>query len=776
MNLEKKANNYSIIQPEIYDFEWFQKEEIRLGHENHVDITKYAEEGFDWTQLKEIRLGLMDGIEVSPYAKKQYISYQMQQIRKGIVAGVNTNFYCNPEYDWFQMEEIRLGLEAKIDVTIYANKSYEYFCMRQIRKGLLVGINLVPYREKGYSNRILREIRRAKANQINILPNVEEGYDYEQLEQIRIAKQNNQDLMPHVNKSTSGSQMKQIRLGLEHGLDVTNYKASAYNWAQMKEIRLGLEHKIDVKWYCNKLYTKNQMREIRLGLEAKLNVASYTRLMLSATDMRISREWILQNGDLEKPSEVDKTKETNETKKTDAANQYKANETLIIIQEDNMKVYLELAEEDEKTTLEELLKRLSVLGIKMGINKDLLKDIIDKKRYHEKLVIAEGKQSTNGIDGSYDYFFKTERPSVPKLLSDGSVDYKNIDFFEQVTAGQKLAVYQRATGGEFGYTVLGALITPQKGKDLLPLKGKGFTRLEDEITYVSNMDGRIEKDDSQILISPIYTHKGDITNAVGNLRFNGDIEINGSVGSGVYIEAAGDVVISGNVESATIKAGKQIMVKGGVNSSGEAYLEAGDLITGKFFENVKLVSENGVKANYLLNCEVSTMGRVTVSGKRGNIVGGVIHAVQGVDAYSIGNIAEIRTVLDIGANDVFNARYTLLEQEISKAQSEIEIFEQGLVKFEKSYKKEELAQLNIYIKTSQAILEKQEEVKVLKKNQTNMVKSISSSESLQLKVTGIVYPGCLIRMNQNNLLVREKAEMVIFRIEEGRVAAFAGHK
>lgn len=762
---EKRKNSVSSEKEQSkYNLEWFQEEEVRKGQEHQVDLIPYAKEGFDWTQLREIRLGLEKKLDVEPYAKKHYVSYQMRQIRKGLEAGINTKFYSDAEYDWFQMEEIRLGLEDKIDVTIYANKQYEYFCMRQIRKGLLIGINLIPYREKGYSNRVLREIRRAKKKNVDISRYVEEGYGYEQLEQIRTALENYNDLMPYVDKNTSGSQMREIRLGLEKNIDVASYKASEYNWAQMREIRLGLEKKIDVSWYANHYYSKAQMKEIRLGLEAGINVAPYAKLMLGAKDMRISREWILQNGELEQPGKI-----------AEAAEEVPLHckEHLITVDPEEMCAYLELAETEEDITMDGILQLLAECGVKMGIRKDFIQNAIDLKQYYKKVLVAEGKKAVDGEDGEYEFFFRTKMPKIPKLMNDGSVDYKNVDFFEQVKEGQKIAYYKRATGGEFGYTVTGVLQKPQKGKDLPLLRGKGFTKQEDEVTYTADYDGRIEIDEYNITISKIYVYNGDVTNSIGNIRFNGDIEINGSVGSGVNIEAAGDVVISGNVESAVIIAGKEIMVQGGVNAPGSAYLEAGTSISGKFFENVMLKAKDEIKANYLLNCQVQTMGKVIVSGKRGSIVGGVISAVEGITAYTLGNSAELRTVLDIGMNDVFARQYSYLEQEASKRQSEIQIFQEGIKKYEKSYKQEELLNLTIYTKMKQAIMEKQEELKKLKKQQADMFRNTSRSDVIQVRAMGKVHPGCIIRINKMNMVVREGAEMVLFRLEDNKVAAFS---
>lgn len=90
-------------------------------------------------------------------------------------------------------------------------------------------------------------------------------------------------------------------------------------------------------------------------------------------------------------------------------------------------------------------------------------------------------------DGFFTYFFKTELPKVPKIKTDGSVDYQNIDFFEIVKEGQKLAEYTPSTTGYYGYTVTGKMTAPKRGKNLPQLVGKNSYFLK----HIEKMDKRL---------------------------------------------------------------------------------------------------------------------------------------------------------------------------------------------------------------------------------------------------------------------------------------------
>lgn len=82
---------------------------------------------------------------------------------------------------------------------------------------------------------------------------------------------------------------------------------------------------------------------------------------------------------------------------------------------------------------------------------------------------------------------------IPKQLGDGTVDYRDVEWFEPVAKGQKLAFYHSAKQGENGTTIKGRVIPARRGREKGILTGKGFRRLEDGKTYFSDMQGVIKQ-------------------------------------------------------------------------------------------------------------------------------------------------------------------------------------------------------------------------------------------------------------------------------------------
>ena len=72
-------------------------------------IDKYF---FNESKKEEIRLGIENGIDVSIYANPEFDYRQMVQILKGLENNIDVTTYLNPTIEWEQMEKIRLELES----------------------------------------------------------------------------------------------------------------------------------------------------------------------------------------------------------------------------------------------------------------------------------------------------------------------------------------------------------------------------------------------------------------------------------------------------------------------------------------------------------------------------------------------------------------------------------------------------------------------------------------------------------------------------------------
>lgn len=304
-------------------------------------------------------------------------------------------------------------------------------------------------------------------------------------------------------------------------------------------------------------------------------------------------------------------------------------------------------------------------GVKAGIDKELLKSIIINKLFDRNHVIAQGQPPLNGENGQFNFLFKTEVDNHPKVMEDGSVDYRNIDIYEPVTEGEVFATYTPSTPGHYGYTVGGAILPCTPGKELSPLKGNGFEMSEDKLTYTSTLNGKIEYKNDTINITNVLELNSDVDITTGDINFNGDVIIHGNVHMGSVIRSKGSITVMGNVEGAMLVAENEIQLKSGMQGGGRGYLEAGGDIWGKFFEQSIIRCGGNLNVNSMMNCEVYCGKNITISGRHGIIVGGSTVAQGDINATVIGNMAEVSTSISAGVNENTLAEIRELEDDIN---------------------------------------------------------------------------------------------------------------
>lgn len=699
--------------------------------------------GFTQYQVEEIELGQKAGIQTAIYANKNFLPIQMRQIRLGLMERLPVEYYAKPMFDWFQMEEIREGLKSGVDVNIYASSEIPYDKMRQIRKGLESGINLSGYIK--FKAGVIRQLRKARLAGVDILKYVNEGYDAEQLNEIRCALENFVDIDLYLSKEYRGAAIAEIRKGLEVGVDVSAYAFVHYSWRQMREIRLGLENRVDVDKYSSSLYSWDQMQEVRLGLEQGLDVEGYRLLRYTAGEMHKKRIALLED--------------IRQEQKKLLESQIKSEDFRIELSENAMEAYITVLSEGKVISEDKLLEILEENGIRYGILDDVVQKIATGKFVKRAILIAQGQIPYKGPDGWYEYFFRTNVERKPRVLEDGSVDFQNIEWFETVKQGQKLAYYHPAQEGIDGYTVTGAVIKARKGFEQKILIGKGFVLEEDKKTYRATIDGMITLEDRNLNITR-HLMLEEVNLVTGNVNFDGSIHVLGDVCNGTVIKATEDVVIDGNVEAAIIESGGSVVLKKGMNSAGHGQIVAGKDVVSKFFESAKVVAKGNVEVDKCLNSQLYAGGKI-LSSKA--IAGGVAHAEQGFRVHHVGNQAGLPTVLKLKVNDKTLEENKRVKAGIQDAEHELKMLENAYEDFKAKFPPEVRNNMEMFIKVENAVYTKKKQLDQLKTLEEKLVEEIQKSNEARVIIKGQAHEGTVLEIsgirwyadNQYNITVRK---------------------
>lgn len=673
----------------------------------------------------------------------EYQKAQNQEIKLGIEQGLDVSLYSNPEFNWLQMEQIRLGLRDKIDASIYANPAYSYETMRQIRLALYSDINLVPYIDRGFTDGDLEEIRLAL---LNYLPLDQWLWD-----------------------GMCAPQIREIRIGLCEELDIASYFDHLYNWMQMREIRLGLEKKLDISIYSNRLFSHAQMREIRLGLESGLDVSSYSSLVYSATDMKEKRIALINRKKSSTDTGSDHKNEKNIGKKSifDSLNK---KEFVISIEENGNKAYAYIPWiPGNAVTKENIYHELERRGIVYGIKHDAIANLIDKRRMNEKVLIAEGIPASRGQDGWFEFLVRLDLPRIPAPLPDGSVDYVNIEAFEMVDEGEKIVIYHPAQKGSTGTNIYGESIHAENGTEKKPLRGVGFTIAPDGVTYISKMNGKFEFVAGRILITNMLVVREDITAVTGRLEVDGSVHVIGSIYSGGYIKATGDIIIEHNVETAQLIAGGNIMIKKGSCSKNDCFIEAGGEVSGSFFEAANINAGGDVKANYIMNSNINTKGRVIVSGNKAMLLGGKICAIKGVDTFNLGNRLHLKTYLDIGRNKLYENVQAQYAADREQLLDELDALEKVRDKIQTLCASGRDVPEDQQRKVYAAIEVKTQKLAELDAESAKLANMTEQTMKEPIRVRGRAYEGSTITINGISYILRAEVTRAVFKLRNKQI-------
>ncbi|KGP74663.1 flagellar assembly protein A [Pontibacillus yanchengensis] len=211
---------------------------------------------------------------------------------------------------------------------------------------------------------------------------------------------------------------------------------------------------------------------------------------------------------------------------------------------------------------EDILKALEKKGVIDGINIEVILEAIQATE-ERTFVIAECEPVTHGQDGYIEFSKNFSEQVTPKVLEDGSLDYREIRKIPSVSSGEVIGTIREPVPGKAGRTVFGETANPRQGKPVSVKLGQGLHLVNDK-KIISLQDGRPKIRhhkhyvDITLLEKLILTN--DINISTGNVRFGGDIDIHGSVEEAMEVEAKGNINVNGFISGATIVSGDAVTV------------------------------------------------------------------------------------------------------------------------------------------------------------------------------------------------------------------------
>lgn len=341
----------------------------------------------------------------------------------------------------------------------------------------------------------------------------------------------------------------------------------------------------------------------------------------------------------------------------------------VVVSEDEMSadLFLGLVESADSYSADEIIEYMKTSeNVVAGIDRDMIKHMIDNRIYGKMITVARGVPAVDGRDGYFDFKFDTSPSKTPKLREDGSVDYHNLNLVQSVCKGDLLAVYEPKKDGTDGVTVKGRVLPAARCKDLPALRGKGYIVADGGRKYIADVDGKVELSMGKLNVLQFHTITGDVDLSVGNIDFRGDLEIMGSIKEGFTVKATGNITVNKLVEAAHVEAGKDILVRGGILGGGKAKLSAGGNVYALFIENATVNANNSVQADSIVNCHINAFSDINIFGKTSTIVGGTLKANRTIKTRRIGSEAGTMTELTVGIEPDVMQTYSKMSKELEE--------------------------------------------------------------------------------------------------------------
>jgi hypothetical protein len=344
----------------------------------------------------------------------------------------------------------------------------------------------------------------------------------------------------------------------------------------------------------------------------------------------------------------------------------------ITIDNDEMTASAEIisAQGGKHLSAKAILTAAQEAGVKKGFSKEQLIQLAqlaakEVPNSHVDMKIATGKLPVNGKDASIKPLVESAQTRIlkPKKRDDGSVDMRDLGDIICVKIGDPLAKKVPLTQGVQGYTVTATPLAPKPGNDVELVVGEGTTlSSKNKNVLISEKVGLPKLINNGMEVDEVYKIK-DVTVATGNINFTGSVIIEGDVTEGMKVVASGDISVGGFVESATLAAGGDITIAGGIIGRKHdvektkitdilmsVNISAKGSIFAKYGQYAQITCGQDIRIeNQLLHSILNIDGKLWIGSEdkaNGKLIGGYTKAGKSVSAGMIGATAGSNTIVN----------------------------------------------------------------------------------------------------------------------------------
>ncbi len=412
----------------------------------------------------------------------------------------------------------------------------------------------------------------------------------------------------------------------------------------------------------------------------------------------------------------------------------------------------------KKMTREDILSDLKFAGVVHGIREDVVDQFLKNPEYCQDYIIAVATQPVQGHDAHIEYHFDINTTAKPKLNEDGSVDFHQLGNIKPVSVGDKLATLTPADRGKPGVSVTGVSLPANKVTNLVLRHGRNITMSEDRCELYSQVAGHVTLVDDLVMVSDVYDVPANVDASTGDIDYNGTVNVTGNVNTGYRIQAAGDIIVNGVVEGATLIAGGNIVLKRGMQGMSRGMLDAQGNVTAKFIENSTIRCGGTLMCDAVLHSDTECTGEISVLGRKGLINGGHIRSYSNISATQLGSTMGTMTIVEI-MSDIEQAKLlNETEEKIEETKAALKKMDHVLLGIKKLIKSgQQISPQQVqYLKVAAASKPKLlKEIENMELQCQSMQKILELGTNASIRVEGVVNSGVKIMIKDVSRIIND---------------------
>ena len=200
-----------------------------------------------------------------------------------------------------------------------------------------------------------------------------------------------------------------------------------------------------------------------------------------------------------------------------------------------------------------------------------------------------------------------------------------------------------------------------------------------------------------------------------------------------------------------------------------AIVAGGDIFT-EFIEYANVSAGGSVQSNVILNSKVTAGDQITLTGKKGLIAGGYVHAMMGVSCQNAGNMSEIKTGIHVGVMPEIMEKRIEMNEQYNKLNQELDEVAAGMAKILRV--RQQTGELNEQLQAhlnDLKVRKNQIYVKCMKaKRQADELENtILKSREAKIKISGNIYKGTVISIDDNRMVINRDTSFMEYSSQNG---------